>query len=69
METILVQVNSEKAYELLKNLEDLHLIKLLKKGTEKNKKPSDYCGTLTKEGGERFHSYVSESREEWNRNI
>ncbi len=69
METIWVQVNSEKAYRLLKSLEDLQLIKLLKKGKESGKKPSDYFGTLTEEEGKKFHSYVSESREEWERNI
>ncbi len=69
METIWVQVNSEKAYRLLKSLEDLQLIKLLKKEKESGKKPSDYFGTLTEEEGKKFHSYVSESREEWERNI
>lgn len=33
------------------------------------KKPSDYFGTLSEEEGSRMHSYVSETRNEWNRNI
>jgi hypothetical protein len=31
METVLVQINNNKAYRLLENLEDLHIIKVLKK--------------------------------------
>lgn len=31
METVIVQINNKKAYELLKNLEDLEIIKVLKK--------------------------------------
>ena len=31
METILVQINNNKAYRLLEDLEDLHIIKVLKK--------------------------------------
>jgi len=68
METVIVQINNKKAYELLKNLEDLELIKLLKKSTKEKKKPSDYFGTLSEKEGEKFQSYVSESREKWNRN-
>lgn len=69
METILVQIKNKKAYKLLKNLEDLKLIKLLEKDNSSDKNPSAYFGTLTEEEGEKFQAYVSESREEWNRNI
>lgn len=31
METVIVQINNKKAYELLKNMEDLEIIKVLKK--------------------------------------
>ena len=33
------------------------------------KKPSDFFGTLTKEEGEKFHTYIKKTREEWGRNI
>ena len=33
------------------------------------KKPSDFFGTLSKEEGEKFHTYITKAREEWGRNI
>jgi hypothetical protein len=33
------------------------------------KKPSDYKGTLSKEEGEKFHKYLKQARNEWDRNI
>lgn len=69
METILIQVNSKSAYKLLKNLEELKLIKILEREEESKKKPSEYFGTLSLEESEKFHNYLLESREEWNRDI
>lgn len=63
METVIVQINHKKAYELLKNLEDLQLIKLMKNENGTKMKPSDYFGTLSEEDGEKFQSYVSELRD------
>ena len=33
------------------------------------KKPSDFFGTLTKEEGEKMQAYVTQSRNEWDRNF
>jgi hypothetical protein len=33
------------------------------------KKPSDFFGTLSKEEGEKMQDYVTQSRNEWERNI
>jgi hypothetical protein len=35
---------------------------------KKKKKPSDYFGTLSIEEGEKMQKYVTESRNEWERN-
>jgi len=35
METVLVQINNNKAYKLLENLEELHVLKVLKKARNK----------------------------------
>ncbi len=32
-------------------------------------KPSDFFGTMTSEDGEKMQTYITESRNEWNRNI
>lgn len=71
METILVQVNSKKAYKLLKNLEELQLIKLLRKSEKPSQKLSEkYAGKLPADVAEEIQSYVTESRNEWGkRNI
>jgi hypothetical protein len=31
------------------------------------KKPSDFAGTLSKEQGEKFHEYLKQARNEWDR--
>ena len=36
--------------------------------TPKNKKPSDFFGTLSVSEGEKFQNYVTNSRLEWDRN-
>lgn len=33
------------------------------------KKPSDFVGTLSKEEGEKFHKYLKQARNEWERNF
>ena len=33
------------------------------------KKPSDFFGTVTLEEGEKFQKYITQSRNEWERNI
>ncbi len=33
------------------------------------KKPSDFAGTLSKEEGEKFHEYLKQARNEWDRNL
>jgi len=40
METVLVQINNNKAYRLLEDLEDLHIIKVLEKNIQPKQKLS-----------------------------
>jgi len=40
METVLIQINNNKAYQLLKDLEDLNIVKVLKKTVLTEKKIS-----------------------------
>ncbi len=76
METVLVEINNQKAYRLLEDLEALHLIKVLKKSIHpskdkpmEEKKPSDFFGTLSIEEGEKMQAYVTQSRNEWERDL
>ncbi len=71
METVLVQINNKKAYRLLEDLEDLHIIKVLKKSIQPQQKLSEkYAGKLPSDIADELQSYIAQSRNEWsNRNI
>jgi hypothetical protein len=69
MNTVLIQINNNKAYKLLEDLEDLHLIKLLGKTDAKvQKKLSEkYAGMLPSNVAEELQKYVTESRKQWSK--
>jgi hypothetical protein len=67
METVLVQINDNKAYKLLEGMEDMHIIKLLKKSVEPQQKLSEkYAGKLPADVAEELQNFVTQSRNEWN---
>ena len=67
METVLIQINNNKAYKLLEDLEDLHIIKVLKKTIQPQQKLSEkYAGKLPSDIADELQDYVSQSRNEWN---
>ena len=67
METILIQINNAKAYRLLEDLEDLHIIKVLKKSVQSGQKLSGkYAGKLPTDIANQLQDYVTQSRSEWN---
>ncbi|MBS1538636.1 MAG: hypothetical protein JST20_12910 [Bacteroidetes bacterium] len=67
METVLVQINNIKAYRLLEDLEDLHIIKVLKKSNQPQQKLSEkYAGKLPSDIADELQNYVTQSRNEWN---
>ncbi|HEV7348272.1 hypothetical protein [Telluribacter sp.] len=67
METVLIQINNSKAYRLLEDLEDLDLIKVLKKEVQPRQKLSEkYAGKLPSRVADEMQEYVSQSRSEWN---
>lgn len=70
METVVIQLTHHKALKLLLDLEDLHLIRVLKKNVQTEQKLSDkYAGKLPAEVGEQLQQYVTQSRAEWERDI
>ncbi|MDA3880695.1 MAG: hypothetical protein PF436_09935 [Prolixibacteraceae bacterium] len=71
METILVQINNSKAYRLLEDLEDLRIIKMLKKNIQPKQKLSErYAGKLPSDVANELQDFVTQSRDEWSkRNI
>ena len=67
METVLVQITNIKAYKLLEDLEDMQIIKVLKKSIIPQQKLSDkYAGKLPSEVADELQKYVTKSRDEWN---
>ena len=67
METVLIQINNRKAYKLLEDLEDLQIIKVLKKSIQPQQKLSEkYAGKLPSDVADEIQNFVNESRTEWN---
>lgn len=71
MNTLKIKITNAKAYKLLKDLEDLNLIKILKNNPSKTISLSEkYAGKLSAAVAKDIQKYVSNSREEWEeRNI
>ena len=68
--TLVIQLRHEKALQLLLDLEELSLIKVLKNNVEPEPKLSDkYGGKLPADIGEELQHYLTKSRSEWERNI
>jgi len=67
METVLIQINNNKAYRLLEELGNLQIIKVLKKSIKSKQKLSEkYAGKLPADIADDLQNYVAQSRNEWN---
>jgi hypothetical protein len=66
--TMLIQVTNQKAIGLIHELEELHLIKVIKENftPTKTKLSDKYKGTITKEQGQNLNEHVKQMRSEWN---
>ncbi len=66
--TMLIQVTNQKAVGLLYELEELHLIKVLKENfaRPKTKLSDKYRGIISKEQGQSLSDHVQQMRSEWN---
>lgn len=72
METVLLQINNEKAYKLIEDLEALQIVKVLKKSAQpKEKLSARFAGSLNLSDEEynSFQDSIKQSRNEWERNI
>ncbi len=66
--TLLIQLTNDKAFSLLKKLEELNIIKLLnekKKATTKTLPINKYAGILSKDEAEKMKEQIRKDREEW----
>ena len=66
--TMLIKVKKKKAVGLLHELEELRLIKVLKKNVApvKTKLSDKYKGIISKEQGQNLNEHIKQMRSEWN---
>jgi hypothetical protein len=72
MDTILLQINDDKAYKLIEGLEALNVVTILKKDIQPKKKLSErFAGALklSKEESQKFQDAITQGRNEWERDI
>ncbi len=65
--TITIQITNAKAVGLLHELEELHLIKVLRgdSAPAKAKLSEKYKGIITKEQGQNLNDHIKQMRSEW----
>lgn len=72
METVLLQINNDKAYKLIEDLEALNIVKVLQKNERPPKKLSEkFAGALhlSDEEYQNLQDSLTQGRKEWERDI
>ena len=66
--TMLIQITNQKAIGLLHELEELHLIKVLKINVDpvKPRLSEKYKGIINKEQGQSLQEHIKQMRSVWN---
>lgn len=67
MDTMLIQLTNKRALGILHELEELHLIKVIKENiaTVQPKLSDKYRGIISKEDGQRLNDHIKQMRSEW----
>lgn len=69
MDTVVIQITSPRTMNLLHELEELHLLKVLKKSSTGEKRISDkYAGKLPSIIASDLQKHIEKSRNEWDSN-
>ena len=68
MRIITIELINDKVLNLLKQLEQLNLLKLIPSQPESKPKNRNWAGTLSQETAGKMLQNVEESRNEWERN-
>ena len=68
MQTIIIQITDNNALKLLQSLEDMHLIKVLKRDIEpvQVKLSEKYKGFISIKEGQELNNHIKQMRDEWN---
>jgi hypothetical protein len=66
--TMIIQLTNQKAVVLLNELEELQMIKILKRNVEpsKTKLSEKYRGMISKVDGQILNNHIEQMRSEWN---
>ena len=66
--TMLIQLTNKKAAGIIHELEELHLIKVLKENIVdlKPKLSDKYKGIISKDQGQKLNDHIEQMRREWN---
>jgi hypothetical protein len=68
MDILTIQITNNKAYKLLKDLEELKIIKVLKSNVSSKQKLSEkYAGKMSSDVADNLQKHVKEIRKEWQR--
>jgi hypothetical protein len=67
MKTVIVEINNPKALNLLQELEDLNILRIVKESViaKKMKLSEKYKGVFTKEDSKSFNEHTHTMRKEW----
>jgi hypothetical protein len=68
MDTMLIELTNKKVAALLYELEELHLIKVLKENkvaNSSNKLSEKYKGIISKKQGQDLNQHIQQMRSEW----
>lgn len=64
--TLLIEIKNDKARNLLRDLEELNIIEVIKENIVSKKSMSErFKGFLNKEDGENLKNHIAKSRQEW----
>jgi len=65
---MLIQLTNQRAVGLLYELEELHIIKVLKENftADKSNISDKYKGIISKEQGQKLNEHIKQMRSEWN---
>ena len=70
MDTVIIQLTTPKTMKLIRELEELHLLRVLKKNISTKMRLSDkYAGKLPISVAEDLQKHIEQSRNEWDNNI
>ena len=69
MQIITVELLNNKALALLKELEQLNILRVLVTKEQGGKPKRKWAGTISKETAQQMLKHTNQSRKEWERNI